>query len=284
MNKRHFRHMIEHQWANGKFVCVGLDSELSMIPEAVKAIDGSQLRGSVLTFNCDIVDATRDLVGCYKPNIAFYEALGDYGTKALQRTIEYINEMAPEVPVILDAKRGDIGNTNEAYAKALFDYYGADAITIHPYLGREANKPFLDREEKGVFVLCRTSNLGAGEFQDLRVDGKPFYQHIANRVSCGWNDNHNCGLVAGATYPQQIVEVRNVISDNMPLLIPGIGKQGGDLEGAVKAGRNSKGEGFIINSSSGVIFASNGPDFAEAARRETQKLHDDINRHRKEAA
>lgn len=274
---RNFRTMLEARWAEGKFVCVGLDSELAKIPQFLHCPDDglSGLKDTIVTFNQRIIDATHDLVCAYKPNIALYEAHGESGISALWRTIQYIHKVAPNVPIILDAKRGDIGNTNDGYVKSAFDYYQADAITISPYLGREAMQPFLDRKDKGVFVLSRTSNSGAGEFQDLIVGDKPLYQHVAQHVAESWNTNGNCGLVVGATYPEELAKVR-AIAGLMPLLIPGIGAQGGDLEETVRAGKNSLGTGMIINSSRGIIFASRGGDFADVARRETLELHNGI--------
>lgn len=227
----------------------------------------------------------------YKPNAAFYETHGTDGIAALQRTIADIHEQAPSVPVILDAKRADIGNTNNGYVAMAFDYLQADAITVHPYFGVEALTPFLERKEKGIIVLCRTSNPGAGEFQDIMVKCPlaehdfppewPLYQHVAFQVMKHWNINGNCTLVVGATYPKELGEVRRIVGDYMPILIPGIGTQGGDVEKVVLAGKDSRGKGMIINSASGIIFASKGADYAEAARRETLKLHDFINQYRK---
>ena len=236
-----------------------------------------------MAFNRAIVDATKDIAGSYKLNSSFYEAHGAEGLAALHRTITDIRNIAPDVPVILDAKRGDIGNTNNGYVQMAFDYLNVDAITVPPYLGGESLQPFLARPEKGIIVLCRTSNLGAGEFQDLEVSAywentahpMKLYEYIALRVSNDWNENGNCGLVVGATYPEELASVRRIVGD-MPILIPGIGAQGGDLEKTVQAGKNTRGQGMIINSSRGIIFASNGPDFAEAARRETLKLHEAI--------
>lgn len=280
MNNRNFRELLESQWSRGNFVCVGLDSEYEKIPESVKK-KASGDAGAILDFNRAIVDATSDSVCAFKPNSAFYEALGDVGWRALQNTIGYIHEVAPQVPVILDVKRADIGNTNNGYATAAFEYFFADAVTVHPYLGAEALQPFLERADKGIFVLCRTSNPGAGEFQDLRISdwgyvGSPLYKHVARQVAEKWNKNGNCALVVGATYPDELREVRGLVGD-MPILIPGIGAQGGDLEKTVSAGKDSRGQGMIINSSRGIIFASKGADFAEAAHRETLKLRDMIN-------
>lgn len=285
MSERNFRKMLEKKWAEGKFVCVGLDSEVSKIPESVKRrFNSFGVDDAIITFNRAIAEATEDLAFAYKPNTAFYEAHGAEGISALRRTIEDIHTIAPDVPVILDAKRADIGNTNAGYVKFAFDYLGADAITVHPYLGAEALQPFLERKEKGIFVLCRTSNPGAGEFQDRYISvvtgrNMPLYQYVAHNVVTNWNKNGNCALVIGATYPDELREVRGLVGD-MPILIPGIGAQGGDLEKTIAAGKDSRNQGMIINSSRGIIFASSGEDFAEAAREETQRLHDLINQYR----
>jgi orotidine-5'-phosphate decarboxylase len=274
--------MLEAQWSRGNFVCVGLDSEFSKIPESAR-VGGNECAvhegNTIVAFNRAIVDATKDIVCAYKPNSAFYEAYGAEGISALHRTIADIHTIAPNVPVILDAKRADIGNTNAGYVDAAFGFLRADAITVHPYLGAEALQPFLAQADKGVIVLCRTSNPGAGEFQDLSVNGEPLYRFVARCVANEWNKGGNCALVVGATYPDELREVRGLVGD-MPILIPGIGAQGGDVERTVTAGRDSRGQGMIINSSRGIIFASKGPDFAEAARRETEKLRDLINQYR----
>ena len=273
--------MLEAKWAESKFVCVGLDSEFGKIPESIHVGDEGEVHkgDTIVAFNRAVVEATKDLVCAYKPNIAFYEVHGAEGLGALRQTIADIHSIAPDVPVILDAKRADIGNTNAGYVKSAFDYLCADAITVHPYLGAEALQPFLVSPEEGVIVLCRTSNSGAGEFQDLLVDGEPLYLHVARNVANEWNKNGNCALVVGATYPDELREVRKLVGD-MPILIPGIGAQGGDVEKTVTAGKDSRGRGMIINSSRGIIFASKETDFAQAARRETQKLHDLINKYR----
>ncbi|HZZ99749.1 MAG TPA: orotidine-5'-phosphate decarboxylase [Candidatus Paceibacterota bacterium] len=281
--------MIEERWSQGKFVCVGLDSDFDKIPESAHvarpvdlAVQRIIVSETIAEFNHSIVEATKDIVCAYKPNTAFYEAYGAEGIAALHRTITDIHAIAPDVPVILDAKRGDIGNTNKGYVKFTFDYLHADAVTVHPYLGIESLEPFLAKKDKGVFVLCRTSNPGAREFQDSSVYGEPLYRFVAGCVANRWNKNGNCGLVVGATYPEELNEIRGVAGD-LPILIPGIGAQGGDLEKTVKAGRDSRGQGMIINSSRGIIFASRRNTFAEAARRETQKLHNLIDQYRNEA-
>ena len=282
MTRRNFRDLLEAQWDRGRFVCVGLDPDWDRIPASMKARAeavadagrSARARGTV-EFCTAIVKQTRDLVCAYKPNAAFFEAIGADGAWALGRVVDAIHEVAPEVPLIYDAKRGDIGSTNEGYAHDAFDRLGADAITVHPYLGREALKPFLERAEKGVVVLCRTSNPGGGEFQDLEVGGKPFYQVVAERIAASWNRNGNCSVVVGATYPDELAEVRGIVGD-MPILIPGIGAQGGDVARTVAAGRDRRGRGMVINSSRAIIFASAGEDFAEAARQQTLKLHEEI--------
>ena|SRR3989344_2055937 len=296
---KNFRDMLEAQWSRGNFVCVGFDSEFSKIPVSAYGGGGERVAGLVNTttnFNRAIVEATKDLVCAYKPNAAFYEANGIAGLTALYHTILDIHTIAPDVPVILDVKRADIGNTNVGYVDAAFSFLQADAITVHPYLGAEALKPFLDLKDKGIIVLCRTSNPGAGEFQDMKVSYTsnqiptcthivPLYQYVAKRVAEEWNKNGNCALVVGATYPEELREVRQIIGD-MPILIPGVGFQQKDtplekqVEQVVSAGKDSRGRGMIINSSRGIIFASKGADFAEAARRETLKLHKLINQYR----
>lgn len=265
-----FMDKLAARWDEGYFVCVGLDSEVSKLPACVRDNEGGQEQ---LRFNMAIVDATADIVCAYKPNTAFYEALGSIGIMALEETIAYITSTYPDIPVILDAKRADIGNTNAGYVSFAFDQLGADAITVHPYLGREALGPFLDRGDKGIIVLCRTSNPGAGEFQDLPIwedvefhhGTHPLFEQVAYNVSREWNANGNCAVVVGATYPEELAKVREIVGD-MPILIPGLGTQGGEIEPTVKAGQTKDGRGMINNLSRAVIFASPGTDFAEAAR------------------
>ena len=270
---------LETQWPQGNFLCVGLDSEYDKLPESVRS--GHTVDEAMFAFNKAIIDATQGLVVSYKPNAAFYEAQGNDGLNALRKTIAYIHETQSDIPVILDAKRGDIGNTNNGYIGSAFDDLQADAITVHPYLGKEALQPFLDRKDKGIIVLTRTSNPGAGEFQDLPIDlahlpdeyrdrfgdleglreitGEdivPLYQVIAYAASRNWNANGNIGLVAGATYPEELKQIRTIAGD-IPILIPGTGAQGGDVEKTVKAGMDSRGQGMIINASRSIIFAEN---------------------------
>ena len=277
METRVFSELIDGKWDEGKFVCVGLDSERDKIPQAtVKDSDEETL----VFFNSAIVDATCDLVCAYKPNWAFYLELGLPGFSALIKTVAYINQRAPGVPVIGDMKVADIDNTNNGYIKAAFDVFGFDAITVHPYLGGEALQPFLSRPDKGFFVLSRTSNQGAGEFQDIRGESTaiPLFMQVAKAV-VQWNKLGNCGLVIGATYPEELRDVRQEVGD-LPILIPGLGFQGGEVARAVEYGMSRKKKGAVYNSARAIIFGSNGSDFAEVARQKTIELHAMINQHR----
>lgn len=251
-------------------VCVGLDSDTSRLPEGV----------SQLAFNKAIIDATRDLVAAYKPNTAFYEAEGADGIATLRETCEYIRQVAPEALIVLDAKRADIGNTNNGYVRFAKDYLGVDAITLHPYLGSEALGPFLALPDTGLIVLCRTSNPGSGELQDLLVDGMPLYEKVARTVSEQWNAHKNCMLVVGATYPEEAAKIRAIVGDDVWFLVPGIGAQGGDVKQTVRAAKNSRGDGMLISSSRDILFASSGDDFAAAARAKAIELRDQINTYR----
>ncbi|HUO50720.1 MAG TPA: orotidine-5'-phosphate decarboxylase [Candidatus Paceibacterota bacterium] len=273
---RDFRELLEQKWADGKFVCVGLDPVFESIPECVRG--ELSLNNAIAAFSRKIVNATRDLVCAYKPNIAFYESYGVGGVYALAETIGYIHRAAPDVPVILDTKCGDVGSTSERYVAKIFDEYAADACTISPYLGGCALKPFLDRKDKGIFVVCRTSNTGADEFQKLVVgeENIPLYHKVARNVAWQWNTNENCGLVMGAAHAYNLRVVRYDAPD-IPILIPGIGEQGGDLKEVVAEARSN----FIVSSSRSIIYASSGSDFADAARREVQHLHDDIQMYRR---
>lgn len=249
-------------------LCVGLDPG----PRHMAIADP-------LTFNKAIIDATSDVVCAYKPNLAFYEAMGIAGLEALGRTVAYIREAAPQAVVIGDAKRGDVGPSAEAYARAAFEAWGFDAVTVNAWGGEDAVAPFLAYEGRGVFVWCRGSNPGSAELQDMTVETpagrQPLYQRLAG-LCRDWNTNGNVGLVVGATSPQQMETVRRMCP-NMPLLIPGIGAQEGDLEAAVRAGTDSRGRLAVINSSRGIIYASTGPDYADAARGEAEALRERIN-------
>jgi orotidine-5'-phosphate decarboxylase len=253
---------------NNSLVCVGLDTSPELIPPGM----------SVFEFNKSIIDATADLVCAYKPNLAFYEAQGENGLEALYRTIKYVPIF---IPVIGDAKRGDIGNTSEAYARALFEQLGLDAATINPYLGFDAVEPFLKYKDKFAFILCRTSNKGAADFQSLscEFEGKKrmLYEVVAEKAS-RWNTNRNVGLVVGATYPDELKNIRQAHPD-MVILIPGVGAQGGDLNLAVHYGVDKHLRGIVINSARQIIYASKGADFALAARRAAISLRDELNKH-----
>lgn len=259
---------------NNSLVCVGLDSDISKIPEKLKLSKHPQF-----VFNKAIIDATHDLVCAYKPNTAFYEAEGPEGITDLKMTFDYINEKYPEIPSILDAKRADIGNTNLGYIKFAFSYLKADSITLHPYLGKEALMPFLENHNKGIFILVRTSNPGADELQDIPTEGRPLFQKLTENIVNNWNTFGNCGLVVGATYPTDLKIVRHMVAD-MPILIPGIGAQGGDIARTINAGVDKEGLNAIINSSRSIIFASSGADFDKKAYLETIKLRDEINKYR----
>ena len=241
--------------ARRSLLCVGLDPDLSQMPVR-----------DVAAFNAAIVDAVRDVAVAFKPNLAFFEALGSAGIAALERTVEVIRQRAPGAIIIADAKRGDMASSNVQYARALFERWGFDAATVHGYLGGEALEPFLSYEDRGMFVLCRTSNPGARELQDAALSsGGRLFEEVASRASC-WNTRGNVGLVVGATYPEDLAVVRRLCPD-MPVLLPGVGAQGGDLEASVRAGVDGDGRGLLVSISRGVIYASSDPaSFAEEAR------------------
>lgn len=257
---------------NGSLVCVGLDTDVGKIP---KYLLGEA--DPIFTFNQKIIDSTSDLICAYKPNIAFYEALGSRGWDALKRTCEYVPK---EIPIILDAKRGDIGNTAKMYAKAFFEELKVDAVTVSPYMGKDAILPFLEYEDKCALILCLTSNEGAKDFQLSIIEGKPLYEIVAEKVLT-WNEKSNCGLVVGATYPERLKGIRE-IAPSLPFLIPGIGAQAGEIESTVKFGTDKNGELAIINSSRSILYASSKEDFTQAARDETIRLRDLINLYRQE--
>ena len=261
-------------FAAGRHLAVGLDTDPQRIPEAVAP--GAAPAERVVEFNRQVVAATADLAAAYKPNAAFYEALGADGFRALGETIVAIRESAPGAAVILDAKRADIGSTNAGYVSAAFERLGADAVTVHPYLGGEALAPFLERADKLVFVLARTSNPGAGEFQDLVADGAPLYRHVARAVAGEWNAAGNCGLVVGATYPEEMRAVREDVPATMPILIPGVGAQGGDVAAVVAANRDAGSDAFLIAASRSILYASGDEDFAAAAEAAARALDGEI--------
>jgi len=250
-------------------LCVGLDPDPKLMPH----------RLSVFEFNRDIIDATSDLVCAYKPNLAFYEALGLQGLKALEKTIAHIPE---GIPIIGDAKRGDIASSSQAYARALFDTFAFDAATVNPYLGHDSIAPFIAYANKGVFILCKTSNAGSADFQESlycepasATNARPLFELVAVKAR-EWNTQGNIGLVVGATYPEQLRRVRELCPE-LPLLIPGIGSQGGDLALVVKYGVDADGDKAIINCSRQILYASKQRDFAQAARLEALRLRDLIN-------
>jgi orotidine-5'-phosphate decarboxylase len=253
--------------AAGSLVCVGLDSDHERLPDRFLRESQPQF-----TFNQWIIEQTHHYVSAYKPNIAFYEARGEEGLRELKLTVDYLRENHPDILTICDAKRGDIGTTNAGYVSGIFDWYGFDAVTLHPYLGGEALQPFLDRADKACIILCRTSNSGSGELQNLTFDGRAFWEIVAEKTRDRWNRNGNCMLVMGATYPEEIKRVRTIVPE-MPLLVPGIGAQGGNLEQTVRFGLDSHGRGIIINSSRGIIFTD---DPGASAR----QLRDVINQYR----
>ena len=248
---------------NHSLLCIGLDLDLSRIPSPFL-----NQEDPLFTFSQQIIEATQNLVCAYKPNMAFYEMYGIYGLTALIKIIEFIHQT--EVPVILDAKRGDVGHSSTAYAKAIFQVFKADATTVNPYLGHDSIEPFLEYQDRGVFVLCLTSNVGFKDFQIAGTD-EPLYKSVARHVK-GWNHYGNCGLVVGATKPEELKEIRE-IADDMPILIPGVGAQGGDLAASVKYGVNKNGNRAIINASRSIIYAAD-------PKNEAKKLRDEINRYR----
>jgi orotidine-5'-phosphate decarboxylase len=261
---------LERSWdSSDSLVCVGLDPEIERFPEQI-----ADQASPIFQFNKAIIDATADLVCAYKPQFAHYAAYE--AEDQLERTIDYIHRSYPGIPVILDSKRGDVGNTAERYAIEAFERYHADAVTVSPYLGGDSLEPFLKYEDKGVIILCRTSNPGAGEVQDLEFGGRKLVHIIAELASRRWNSRANCLLVVGATYPRELAEVREIVG-NMPFLVPGVGAQGGDVAQAVQSGQTAAGTGLIISSSRGILYASSGENFASAAREATQKLRDQIN-------
>ncbi len=257
---------------NDSLLCVGLDPDPVRLP--------GHLRGRatpILDFCREIVDATADLVCAFKPQIAYFAAAR--AEAELEALLAHIRARHPAIPVILDAKRGDIGSTAEQYAREAFVRYGADAVTVNPYLGGDSIEPFTRYADRGVIVLCRTSNPGGTDLQGLDVGGEPLYRRVARLAAGRWNANGNCGLVVGATFPRELAEVRSLVGE-MPLLVPGIGAQGGDVAATVAAGRTAEGTGLIVNSARAVIYAGAGPDFAAVARAAALATRDDINRHR----
>src|SRR3979411_625681 len=265
-----FIEQLQRAWdTNDSLVCVGLDPAIERFPALI-----AEQPSPVFQFNKAIIDATADLVCAYKPQFAHYAAYE--AEDQLERTIEYIHRSYPGIPVILDSKRGDVGNTAERYAIEAFERYGADAVTVNPYLGGDSLEPFLKHADKGVIILCRTSNPGGRDLQDLDVSGRKLYNVVAELAAREWNARGNCLLVVGATYPRELAEVRALVGD-MPLLVPGVGAQGGDVAQAVQNGQTAQGTGLIVSSSRAILYASGGEDFASAARAATQQLRGEIN-------
>jgi orotidine-5'-phosphate decarboxylase len=264
-----FREKLAHAaTVNRTLLCVGLDPDPSRIPPERTA-----------AFLTSVVEATRDLVCAYKPNLAFYEQLGETGYSALRAVLAAIPD---DIPVIADAKRGDVAHTAEAYARAIFDELGFDAATVNPYLGGDSVEPFVSRADRGVFIVCRTSNPGARDLQDLRVEQggatRPLYQAVAE-LAKGWDRHSNVGLVVGATYPDEMRELRSICPD-MPFLVPGVGAQQGELERSVQAGLDAGGGGMVINAARSVLYTARGPNRPDDARRAAQDLRDAIEQHR----
>ena len=260
--------------ANNSLLCVGLDPDLAKLPAQLRdAPDG------ITTFCTRIIDATADLACAFKPQIAYFAALG--AEKQLEDICRYVRENYPHIPLILDAKRGDIGATATQYAREAFERYGADAVTVNPYMGEDSLDPYLAWQDRGVIILCRTSNPGGSDLQFLNTDGEPLYQRVARLVAEKWNKNGQCALVVGATFPEELAQVRAIVGD-MPLLVPGIGAQGGDIAATVGAGQTANGMGMMISSSRAIIYATPqaGEDFADAARRVAIETRDAINAHR----
>lgn len=265
---------LQARWADANtLLCVGLDPDPAKFPDAF--VDDED---ALFNFCAAIADATAEFACAFKPQIAYFAAHN--GSEAqLQRLIAHINANHPQIPVVLDAKRGDIGSTAEQYAVEAFDRFGADAVTLNPYMGHDSAEPFLRRADRGCVLLCHTSNPGARDFQELIVGGEPLYQHVARSIATQWNGAGNCALVVGATFPEELKIIRGIVGD-MPLLIPGVGAQGGDVRAVVENGRSADGTGLMINSSRGILYASNAADFAEAAAHAARELRDEINRWR----
>jgi orotidine-5'-phosphate decarboxylase len=283
-----FIQQLQAAWqSSDSLLCIGLDPDLERFPKALASGNDS-----IFSFNRAIIDATHDLVCAYKPQIAYFSALG--AERQLEQTITYIKSNYPHIPVILDTKRGDIGSTATQYAREAFVRYQVDAVTVNPYMGFDSVQPFLEYQDKGVIILCKTSNSGAAQLQEVLVQevqahevqaqqsgqkGEPVYEYIARLVAEKWNFNQNCLLVMGATWPQQVARVRSIVGD-MPFLVPGAGAQGGDIASIVQAGQTAQGNGLIISASRSILYASAKHDFAEAARTQAAALKNAINQHR----
>jgi len=272
-----FTEKLHAAWQNSNsLLMVGLDPDITRLPPSVLAD-----KDPLLSFCKGIVDATAPFVCGFKPQIAYFAAAGAEGT--LQALCDYIRETHPKLVLVLDAKRGDIGSTAEQYAKEAFDRYKADAVTINPYMGMDSAEPYLERIDKGVIVLCRTSNPGGSDLQALQVDGQPLYLRVADMVARRWNKHGQCGLVVGATFPQELAQVRQCVGNDMPLLVPGIGAQGADIKDTCDAGCNHLAQGMMINSSRAILYASRGHDWQTASALAAQSTHEAINQARGQA-
>ncbi|WP_020204305.1 MULTISPECIES: orotidine-5'-phosphate decarboxylase [Cupriavidus] len=268
-----FTEQLAEAWQrNDSLLCVGLDPDPAKLPLSMTGAGGA-----IFSFCREIVDATADLVCAFKPQIAYFAA--QRAEDQLEQLVAYIHDAHPGIPVILDAKRGDIGSTAQQYAIEAFERYQADAVTVNPYMGLDSLEPYLAYPDRGVIVLCRTSNPGGSDVQFLNVDGKPVYQVVAEAAATRWNTSGQMALVVGATFPAEIARVREIVGE-MPLLIPGIGAQGGDIEATVRAGRTAGGTGMMINSSRAILYASREKDFAAAARNVALQTREAINRFR----
>jgi orotidine-5'-phosphate decarboxylase len=269
--------LVRAQKTSDSLVCVGLDPDPAKLPRDLLLVNHALFKDGapLYAFNRRIVDATAGMAAAYKPQIAFYSALG--AEDQLLASIRYIRERAPSALVILDAKRSDIGNTAEAYAEEAFDRYGADAVTVNPYMGEDSVRPFLARPDRGAILLCRTSNPGAKDFQDLLVDGLPLYRRVAERAAGHWNEHRNLMLVVGATYPREMADLRRAHPE-VSFLVPGIGAQGGDLEATLAAGLDADGAGLLISSSRNIIYAGGGS--SKAIGEAAAQLRTAINRRR----
>ncbi len=255
-----FTERLRRAWdTSGSMLCVGLDPEPSRLPAGMRG-----QRESILAFTSAIVDATGDLACAFKPQIAYFAA--HRAEDQLEELCAHIRATQPHALLVLDAKRGDIGPTAEQYAIEAFVRYGADAVTVNPYLGGDSIAPFLEHREQGIFVLCRTSNPGGDDLQDLDVGGMPLYERVARLVAERWNEHRQCGLVVGGTHPAELARVRAAVGDDIPFLVPGIGAQGGDAAQTVRSGATATGDGLVVNSSRAILYASSGEDFADAAR------------------
>jgi orotidine-5'-phosphate decarboxylase len=262
--------------SNNSLLCIGLDPDLAKFPEHLQ-----EQPDAIFAFCKAIIDATADIACAYKPQIAYFAALG--AEDQLEAVCAYLRETCPAIPIILDAKRGDIGATAQQYAREAFERYRVDAVTVNPYMGFDSIAPYLEWNDRGTIVLCRTSNAGGSDLQFLMADGRPVYQHVAQLVAEKWNTNGQCALVVGATFPDELAQVRALVG-NMPLLVPGIGAQGGDIQASVRAGRTASGAGMIINSSRAILYAkpheTEDEDFAQSARRVALETRDAINLYR----